>query len=712
MSPEQVRGLPVDRRSDVFSCGIVLYELLTGERLFVGESDFSTLEKVRNVEILPPSTYNRKIQPELERIVLKALAKDVEDRYQNAIDLHDELQAFVYTSGEFYSRKDLASWMKQLWSKEIQRRERKARLVSRHGAAGTGSQRHHHNQHRPRWTGANPFSQRPQDQPSTDSREWSAEHQAWQVHHAHAPWRQCQALGQRHFGLEWDEDELETSIYDEESPLEEADIISPATYPTPAMAPAAMAAATMTGAPTAPALTGSALSSPGGGGGGDTNVTPMKEEPNLSSLVATAQGWEAPHPTPDLGTSDFDMTGGPDRVADGSNRTKAPADPVGPGGVSEVLRMASLAAPGAMLEPNEFGAALVPTSSSRRTNLLYGLIAISILIAGGIVAIVLASTGGKGDTTEVASGEPGMIDDTEAKTADGPGDLLEAPTVASPTVTGIASANTGLDLIVNPAGVKVSLDGRSIGKAPLQIRSLRPGEHFIEIEAPPGFFSKSETVTVTQDSADRVEIKLVAMDITGTFESQPPGAEVILIADGVSQSLGTAPAEARIDPRKHYEVLFKKDGFATVTKPVEITGSAAFSVVGALSKSRASVKPSPEDTVARTKPLNPVEPKVVVAPKPIVEDKPETKPDPEPRPAVVANDATGTLLLSAKPPCNIFIDGRDTGKMTPQRDIQLPVGKHRITLLNNALGIKESFNVKITADKATKALKDYTDQID
>ena len=61
MSPEQVRGLPLDRRSDIFALGIVLYELLTGERLFVGESDFSTLEKVRNVEILPPSTYNQKI---------------------------------------------------------------------------------------------------------------------------------------------------------------------------------------------------------------------------------------------------------------------------------------------------------------------------------------------------------------------------------------------------------------------------------------------------------------------------------------------------------------------------------------------------------------------------------------------------------------------------------------------------------------------------
>jgi serine/threonine protein kinase len=120
MSPEQVRGLPVDRRADVFSCGIVLYEMLTGERLFVGESDFSTLEKVRNVEIPLPTTYNVKIPEELERIVLRALARDVGPRYQHAIDLHDDLQAFVYTAGEFCSRKDMAAWMKRTFAREIE----------------------------------------------------------------------------------------------------------------------------------------------------------------------------------------------------------------------------------------------------------------------------------------------------------------------------------------------------------------------------------------------------------------------------------------------------------------------------------------------------------------------------------------------------------------------------------------------------------------
>ena len=120
MSPEQVRGLPIDRRSDIFAVGIVLYELLTGERLFVGESDFSTLEKVRNVEIVPPSSYNKKIPQELERLVIKALARDPEDRYSNAIDLHDDLQSFLYSIGEFYSRKDLAGWMKKTFAAEIE----------------------------------------------------------------------------------------------------------------------------------------------------------------------------------------------------------------------------------------------------------------------------------------------------------------------------------------------------------------------------------------------------------------------------------------------------------------------------------------------------------------------------------------------------------------------------------------------------------------
>ena len=77
MSPEMIRGLPVDHRSDVFAMGICLHEALTGSRLFYGETDFATLELVRDARVVPPSAKVPGIPAALDAIVLKALARDV-----------------------------------------------------------------------------------------------------------------------------------------------------------------------------------------------------------------------------------------------------------------------------------------------------------------------------------------------------------------------------------------------------------------------------------------------------------------------------------------------------------------------------------------------------------------------------------------------------------------------------------------------------------
>ncbi|HEX8438703.1 serine/threonine-protein kinase, partial [Archangium sp.] len=121
MSPEQIRGLPLDRRSDIFAIGVCLYEMLTGERLFVGDSDFSVLEKVRKAEVAPPSTYNKRIPEALEKIVLKALARDVDERYQYANELGDDLQRFLLTSESIFSRKDLMQYMKSTFAEDVER---------------------------------------------------------------------------------------------------------------------------------------------------------------------------------------------------------------------------------------------------------------------------------------------------------------------------------------------------------------------------------------------------------------------------------------------------------------------------------------------------------------------------------------------------------------------------------------------------------------
>ncbi|MEM1348007.1 MAG: serine/threonine-protein kinase, partial [Myxococcota bacterium] len=125
MSPEQVRGLHIDHRSDLFSLGIVLYELLTLERLFLGESDFDTLERIRKVEMSPPSLYNPHIPKELEDIVLKALARSPEERYQTTFELADALEQFMRNQGYYYTNKDLAAYMKESFSADIEFEEKK-----------------------------------------------------------------------------------------------------------------------------------------------------------------------------------------------------------------------------------------------------------------------------------------------------------------------------------------------------------------------------------------------------------------------------------------------------------------------------------------------------------------------------------------------------------------------------------------------------------
>ncbi len=94
MSPEQIRGMPVDARTDVFSTGIILHEMLTTEKLFRSDTEFALMEKVRKADVPPPSKYNRRVPEALDRIVMKALARDLPDRYQNAAEFGAELNDF------------------------------------------------------------------------------------------------------------------------------------------------------------------------------------------------------------------------------------------------------------------------------------------------------------------------------------------------------------------------------------------------------------------------------------------------------------------------------------------------------------------------------------------------------------------------------------------------------------------------------------------
>jgi serine/threonine-protein kinase len=95
MSPEQVIGGEVDGRSDLFSLGVILYQLLTGEKPFVGDSVTAISYQVVNVEPPPPSKLNPALRPSFDRIMRKAVAKAASDRYARCQDLAADLRSAV-----------------------------------------------------------------------------------------------------------------------------------------------------------------------------------------------------------------------------------------------------------------------------------------------------------------------------------------------------------------------------------------------------------------------------------------------------------------------------------------------------------------------------------------------------------------------------------------------------------------------------------------
>lgn len=114
MSPEQMRGQPIDRRSDVFAAGIILYELLTGRRLFAARTDVDTIRNVIKGNIPSLENVRPDIPPALTAIVMKALEREVEQRYGWAADLSVDLQSFLLSHGYKDARGDMVRYMDEV----------------------------------------------------------------------------------------------------------------------------------------------------------------------------------------------------------------------------------------------------------------------------------------------------------------------------------------------------------------------------------------------------------------------------------------------------------------------------------------------------------------------------------------------------------------------------------------------------------------------
>lgn len=192
----------------------------------------------------------------------------------------------------------------------------------------------------------------------------------------------------------------------------------------------------------------------------------------------------------------------------------------------------------------------------------------------------------------------------------------------------IAAKNTGIDVLVDVVGARVSLDGHYLGQAPLRVRNILPGSHQITVANADGSKVQERTVELYLGEAKVVSIVL--------------GGSVEIAKDDKSDKTRGQESKKGRERRNTSDAEEKK----------QVEEQASSSTTDAEKVS------------------------------------------------------LGTLMLGSKPPCAITIDGKATGKSTPQRAIQLPEGLHRVVLTNSEQGIRKSFKVRIKAGRTTRAIQD------
>jgi eukaryotic-like serine/threonine-protein kinase len=131
LSPEAAMGQEVDARTDVFAVGIILWELLAGQRLFLGDTDFQTVKKVQGAVVPPISGINRKVPQDLEKIINKALARDPQQRYGTARALGMELSKFLFKYGVPVSTFDITSLVQGAMKERQRHRPMQASIIDK-----------------------------------------------------------------------------------------------------------------------------------------------------------------------------------------------------------------------------------------------------------------------------------------------------------------------------------------------------------------------------------------------------------------------------------------------------------------------------------------------------------------------------------------------------------------------------------------------------
>jgi len=685
MSPEQVRGMPLDRRSDVFSLGVVLYECLVGQRLFQGDTDFATLEMVRTVDVPVPSSKNPEIPKDLEAIIMKALSGEPETRYQTAMELHDELQAFMFQHGMFYSRKDLAAWMRKQYAREIElEKDKNAGKAPPRPAPPAGAAAR-----KPTATGIQPPKTAPPPAAAT-----KAPAVAKAPPGSPGPKPATRPAPGAGDSLEPTEEQLAAARKRSKTML-----MSPSSRPT-TLKPGgvttsnpAVSAAPSVGAPRVDPLKNTIV--PGG-------APPPAAAPRPAPARTAAK-----HDDDDGGDLEWDDDELETKLFD-----EVPGGPAAPAATASVPRKSNVRPEEAGNVPiqgpkagqieaeEDEGPATVQLPPNAAAVIIQPLLAAGTSMPGAPVAHVPphqppVMPAGRRAAQQTMPGPDLDIEDTETSKRKpnivlfagvgagiilmavlafmllrGNGDTPPEPvasndTAATATPTPAADVG-GLQIEVSPGDAKVLVDGKEIvgSGSPRLASNLSLGTHKIVVSAGDAYLPFEQDVSVAAGQPMSVPVKLRVRDVTVTATTEPAEATLKLVEDGNAPAVvgkGGDSFKVQRKPGAQYKLIAELAGHDPTEIPLMFTGGPNDSFKLVLIKSKGAT-PVPE----------------VKDPKPEVKDpKPEVK---DPKPAPKAKPKNAELKIGSGPglpPATVWVDGQKQAKTTPV-SVMVSAGSHTV----------------------------------
>ncbi len=671
MSPEQVRGLHVDHRSDLFSLGIVLYELLTLERLFLGESDFDTLEKIRKVEMSPPSLYNPHIPKELEDIVLKALAKSPDERYQDAHELAEALERFMRNQGYYFTNKDLANSMKEAFSADIEFENKKIEY----------------------YRGLNLTAPTEEGEARLEPPEGADDGG----------------------GLEWGEEEMETQIFDRSSDAVEAITESQIVY-----------------AEDADFIE---VDEDEEVGDGDETIEYNRWDIQESfeqreidtgqnpSFDANVDRHSQPQSPSSRRSHDTDQIGLPQQ----RREPQVTVQSMSPRAANKRNPLLVVAAVAALVIAVGLGVYFVTQSDSKP--------AIVFETEPEVVDIFIngdkVHSGKTPFTHEVAPGETEIRIVSDGHKAYTKSLELEPGNTYSLNQTLELAAPTkgGLFVKSEPSGATIEIDGEERDeKTPLTLEDLEAGEYTVKLSHE-DYFPAEETVEVDGE-VEELSVELRPKQISVTVRSTPRRARFAVYDVDADERVARGRTPETVEELagdKKYRIVVDKSGFEDWEKILEPgverehnfeaelereqrkkttrsgsrvaakdnnSGSQSGSSSGG-SRSGSDSKPGGSDS----KPGG-SDSKTDSASGSGASAKTggDSKPDKK-EPA-----GTGTLSIASKPVARVHINGKDTGRYTPIINFKIKAGKHKVKLVNEEFGLNKTYYVDVAPGASEKLI--------